>query len=92
MRDVYSAGEYLVIVATDRLSAFDYILPTPIPDKGRVLTAMTLFWLELLRACPHLHIMATSRHVLGVAGEVTVVVRPMSVPPMRVPPMNWGAC
>ena len=49
MRDVYSAGEYLVIVATDRLSAFDYVLPTPIPDKGRVLTAMTLFWLEQLR-------------------------------------------
>ena len=49
VRDVYSAGEHLVIVATDRLSAFDYVLPTPIPDKGRVLTAMTLFWLEQLR-------------------------------------------
>jgi phosphoribosylaminoimidazole-succinocarboxamide synthase len=50
VRDVYSAGEYLVIVATDRLSAFDYVLPTPIPDKGRVLTAMTLFWLGELRS------------------------------------------
>jgi phosphoribosylaminoimidazole-succinocarboxamide synthase len=49
VRDVYAAGEYLVIVATDRLSAFDYVLPNPIPDKGRVLTAMTLFWLERLR-------------------------------------------
>ncbi len=49
VRDVYAAGEYLVIVATDRLSAFDYVLPTPIRDKGRVLTAMTLFWLEQLR-------------------------------------------
>ncbi len=49
MRDVYSAGDFLVIVATDRLSAFDYVLPTPIPDKGRVLTALTLFWLDLLR-------------------------------------------
>lgn len=48
VRDVYNAGEYLVIVATDRLSAFDYILPTPIPDKGRVLTQTTLFWLDLL--------------------------------------------
>lgn len=48
VRDVYNAGEYLVIVATDRLSAFDYILPAPIPDKGRVLTQTTLFWLELL--------------------------------------------
>jgi phosphoribosylaminoimidazole-succinocarboxamide synthase len=49
VRDVYSAGEYLVIVATDRLSAFDYVLPTPIADKGRVLTATTIFWLEQLR-------------------------------------------
>jgi phosphoribosylaminoimidazole-succinocarboxamide synthase len=49
VRDVYAAGKHLVIVATDRLSAFDYILPTPIPDKGKVLTAMTLFWLEQLQ-------------------------------------------
>jgi len=50
VRDVYAAGEFLVIVATDRLSAFDYILPTPIPDKGRVLTALTIFWLNLLKS------------------------------------------
>ena len=49
VRDVYAAGDYLVIVASDRLSAFDYILPTPIPDKGRVLTQLTVFWLDLLR-------------------------------------------
>ncbi len=49
VRDVYPAGDFLVIVATDRLSAFDYILPAPIPDKGRVLTALTVFWLDLLR-------------------------------------------
>ncbi len=48
VRDIYAAGEFLVIVATDRLSAFDYILPTPIPDKGRVLTALTIFWLDQL--------------------------------------------
>jgi phosphoribosylaminoimidazole-succinocarboxamide synthase len=49
VRDIYDAGDFLVIVATDRLSAFDCILPTPIPDKGRVLTEMTIFWLDLLR-------------------------------------------
>jgi len=49
VRDIYSAGDCLVIAATDRLSAFDYVLPTPIPFKGRVLTALTIFWLELLR-------------------------------------------
>ena len=49
VRDIYDAGDKLVIVTTDRLSAFDYILPTPIPDKGRVLTQTTIFWLNLLR-------------------------------------------
>jgi len=49
VRDIYDAGEFLLIVASDRLSAFDCVLPTPIPDKGRVLTQMTLFWLDLLR-------------------------------------------
>jgi phosphoribosylaminoimidazole-succinocarboxamide synthase len=50
VRDVYAAGDTLVIVATDRLSAFDCVLPSPIPDKGRVLTALTLFWLDLLKS------------------------------------------
>src|SRR5207248_9666193 len=54
VRDVYDLGDRLVIVATDRLSAFDCVLPTPIPDKGRVLTALTLFWLDLLRVPNHL--------------------------------------
>ncbi len=49
VRDIYADGDNLLIVATDRLSAFDYILPTPIPDKGRVLTQTTLFWLDLTR-------------------------------------------
>ena len=49
VRDIYSAGDYLVIVASDRLSAFDYILPTPIEDKGKVLTQLTIFWLDLIR-------------------------------------------
>jgi phosphoribosylaminoimidazole-succinocarboxamide synthase len=49
VRDIYDLGERLLIVATDRLSAFDVILPTPIPDKGRVLTQLSLFWFSLLR-------------------------------------------
>jgi len=54
VRDVYDLGDRLVLVATDRISAFDYVLPTPIPDKGRVLTALTLFWLDYLGAPNHL--------------------------------------
>ena len=54
VRDVYDLGDRLVIVATDRISAFDWVLPTAIPDKGRVLTALTLFWLEHLGVPNHL--------------------------------------
>lgn len=48
VRDVYDLGDHLVIVATDRISAFDHVLPTGIPDKGRVLTQMSAFWFERL--------------------------------------------
>ncbi|MGB9070893.1 MAG: phosphoribosylaminoimidazolesuccinocarboxamide synthase [Candidatus Acidiferrales bacterium] len=54
VRDIYDLGDRLLIVATDRLSAFDVVLPTPIPDKGRVLTQLSLFWFRKLSAVvPH---------------------------------------
>jgi phosphoribosylaminoimidazole-succinocarboxamide synthase len=46
VRDIYEAGEDLLMVASDRISAFDVVLPTPIPDKGRVLSGLSLFWFE----------------------------------------------
>jgi phosphoribosylaminoimidazole-succinocarboxamide synthase len=49
VRDVYQVDGQLLIVATDRISAFDYILPTGIPDKGRVLTQLSIFWFDFLR-------------------------------------------
>ena len=49
VRDIYEAGEDLLFVASDRISAFDHILPTAIPDKGKVLTQLSLFWFEFLR-------------------------------------------
>jgi phosphoribosylaminoimidazole-succinocarboxamide synthase len=54
VRDVYDLGDRLVIVATDRISAFDWVLPTPIPNKGRILTALTRFWFEWLGVRSHL--------------------------------------
>jgi len=48
VRDVYRVDNQLLIVATDRISAFDYILPTGIPDKGRVLTQLSIFWFDFL--------------------------------------------
>lgn len=59
VRDVYEEGNRLLIVATDRISAFDFILATGIPDKGRVLTQMTLFWLEHLRGIVPNHLLST---------------------------------
>ena len=49
VRDIYEAGENLLFIATDRISAFDCVLPNGIPDKGRVLTQMSLFWFDHLK-------------------------------------------
>jgi phosphoribosylaminoimidazole-succinocarboxamide synthase len=56
VRDIYKVGGYLLIVATDRLSAFDVVLPTPIPGKGRILTQMSLFWFEKLKDLVPIHL------------------------------------
>jgi phosphoribosylaminoimidazole-succinocarboxamide synthase len=53
VRDVYDLGDRLVIVATDRISAFDWVLPTGIPDKGRILTGLSLFWFDYLGVPNH---------------------------------------
>ena len=60
VRDIYDLGDKLLIVATDRLSAFDVILPTPIPDKGRVLTQLSLFWFNLLRDIIPNHVLSAT--------------------------------
>lgn len=49
VRDNFDLGDHLLLVATDRISAFDVVLPTPIPDKGRILTQMSLFWFDFTR-------------------------------------------
>ena len=70
VRDVYDGGQdALLFVASDRLSAFDVVLPEPIPDKGRVLTAMTVFWLGQLS---------------DVAPNHLVTVDPSGFPPVAV--------
>ena len=60
VRDIYDLGDKLLIVATDRLSAFDVVLPTPIPDKGRVLTQLSLFWFNLLRDVVPNHVLSAT--------------------------------
>ncbi len=54
VRDVYDLGDKLVIIATDRISAFDFVLPTGITDKGRILTQLSLFWFDFLKTPHHL--------------------------------------
>jgi len=54
VRDIYDLGDQLLLVATDRISAFDWVLPSDIPDKGRVLTQISKFWLDLLDIPNHL--------------------------------------
>src|SRR5580658_7291496 len=58
VRDIYDLGDRLLIVATDRLSAFDVVLPTPIPDKGRVLTQLSLFWFDRLAGIVPHHVLS----------------------------------
>ena len=61
VRDVYEAGgDRLVIVASDRLSAFDVVLPTPIPDKGRVLTELSSFWFDRTEMVVPNHLVSTN--------------------------------
>ena len=59
VRDMYDLGDTLLIVATDRISAFDVVMPTPIPDKGRVLTALSRFWFDFLGDTVSHHLLTT---------------------------------
>lgn len=68
VRDVYDLGDQVLLVASDRISAFDYILPSLIPDKGRVLTQMSQYWFESLDIANHL--VSTDVRQMNLAGDV----------------------
>ncbi len=60
VRDIYDLGDKLLLVASDRISAFDVILPTLIPDKGKILTALSVYWFEVMKdIVPH-HLISTN--------------------------------
>ncbi|HEX2972265.1 MAG TPA: phosphoribosylaminoimidazolesuccinocarboxamide synthase, partial [Tepidisphaeraceae bacterium] len=59
VRDVYDLGDSLLIVATDRISAYDVVMPNGIPEKGKLLTALSLFWFEKFGAQLENHLIAT---------------------------------
>ncbi len=58
VRDVYDLGEHLLMVATDRISAFDVVMPNPVPDKGIILTQISLFWFDIMQSLIQNHVVA----------------------------------
>jgi len=87
VRDIYNLGEKLLIVATDRLSAFDVVMPTPIPDKGKVLTQLSLFWFNLLNDVIPNHVLTATEfpapfdaHREELAGRSMVVKKTQPLP------------
>ncbi|RLB83378.1 MAG: phosphoribosylaminoimidazolesuccinocarboxamide synthase [Deltaproteobacteria bacterium] len=60
VRDIYDLGDNLLIVATDRISAFDVVMPDPIPQKGKILTQISLFWFEVMSSIMDNHLISSS--------------------------------
>jgi phosphoribosylaminoimidazole-succinocarboxamide synthase len=90
VRDVYDLGDRLLLVATDRISAFDWVLPDGIPDKGRVLTGLSDFWFGRLKVANHLISMeiAAAGLELSPAEHDALVGRSMVVRKARVVPFE----
>ena len=102
VRDCYRLDDVMLIVSTDRISAFDWVLPTPIPDKGKVLTAISAFWFEWLsrgaRPVAH-HLITTDVDAMGLPAGVdremlrdrTMLVRQAEVIPFECVVRGWLA-
>ncbi|MFY8220433.1 MAG: phosphoribosylaminoimidazolesuccinocarboxamide synthase [Pirellulales bacterium] len=102
VRDCYRLADTMLIVSTDRISAFDWILPTPIPGKGQVLTAISAFWFDWLargeRPVAH-HLLTTDVDAMGLPASVdrgplrgrTMLVRQAEVIPFECVVRGWLA-
>ena len=69
VRDVYDLGDKLVIMSSDRISAYDYVLPNPIPDKGKILNQTSLFWFDQTKKVVKNHLAPSTRNSLN-SGEL----------------------
>jgi len=102
VRDCYRLDDAMLIVSTDRISAFDWVLPTPIPDKGKVLTAISAFWFDWLAGgsnpVPH-HLITTDVDAMGLPASIdrkplrgrTMLVRQAEVIPFECVVRGWLA-
>ena len=72
VRDIYDLGENLLMVATDRISAFDVVMPDPVPDKGVILTQISLYWFEIMRPIIENHVVSAN------VNDYPAVCRPYS--------------
>lgn len=90
VRDAYNLGDKILLVATDRISAFDVVFPTPIPDKGRILTSLTQFWLNLLSDIMPNHLISSSLDSLNLPPEALAQLsgRSLLVKKARVVPFE----
>jgi phosphoribosylaminoimidazole-succinocarboxamide synthase len=102
VRDCYRLDDAMLIVSTDRISAFDWVLPTPIPDKGKVLTAISQFWFDWLASGPNPvahHLITTDVDAMGLPASVdrgplrgrTMLVRRAEVIPFECVVRGWLA-
>jgi phosphoribosylaminoimidazole-succinocarboxamide synthase len=93
VRDLYDIGfDRLLLVASDRISAFDVVLPTPVPDKGRVLTGLSRFWFEATRELVPNHLLGWDPALLGDAPPAPVAElrgRMMVCARLRIHPVEW---
>lgn len=88
MRDIYDLGEHLLIVATDRLSAFDVVLPQPIPMKGKVLTQISNYWFRLMEEIVPNHLVETDlRRFPEVCGQYSGQMAGRSIVVMKAKPL-----
>jgi phosphoribosylaminoimidazole-succinocarboxamide synthase len=102
VRDCYRLDDAMLIVSTDRISAFDWVLPTPIPDKGKVLTAISTFWFNWLASGPHPvahHLITTDVDAMHLPASLdremlrgrTMLVRQADVIPFECVVRGWLA-
>ena len=92
VRDIYDLDDRLLIVATDRISAFDVVMPNPIPDKGKVLTQLSKFWFDLTRDIVPNHIISLDINDFPPACrpyEKMLMDRSMLVVKTEVVPIEW---